>query len=99
MDGFGAVLAGGLQNAVDSQVAFGGWRGTDVLRLVRHAHVQGRAIGIGEDGDGADPHLAQSAHHAHGNLAAIGNQDLAEHSQIVASVVGTVVEVSGGSLY
>ncbi len=48
MDGFGAVLAGGVQNAVDAQVAFRGGRRADVLGFVGHAHVQRGAVGIGD---------------------------------------------------
>ena len=81
MDGFGAVLAGGVENAVDAQVAFGGGRGADVLGFIGHAHVERGAVGIGVDGDGGDAHFAQRADDAHGDLAAVGDQDLAETSK------------------
>ena len=79
MDGFGAVLARGVQNAVDTQIAFAGRRGSHPLGFVGHAHVQRRAIGVGEDGHRGDFHFAQRADDAHGDFAAVGNQDLAEH--------------------
>ena len=80
MDGFGAVLARGVQDAVDAQIALGGGRGTDVFGLIGHAHVQRGAVGIGVDGDAGDAHFAQRADHAHRDLAAVGDQDLAEHA-------------------
>src|ERR1017187_6988379 len=78
--GVGAVAAGGVEDAVDAEVAFGGEAGADVGGLVGHAYVQGSAVGVGEDGDATDTHFAQRADDADGDLAAIGDQDLAEHA-------------------
>ena len=80
VDGVGAVAAGGVQNAVDAQVAFGGGAGADVRRLIGHADVERGAVGVGVDGDAGDAHLAEGADDADGDLAAIGDQDLAEHA-------------------
>ena len=80
MDGFGAVAARGVEDAVDAQVALRGGRGTQVRRFVGHADVERGAVGVGVHRHGADAHLAQRAHHAHGDLAAIGDQDFAEHA-------------------
>src|SRR5262249_50748276 len=38
------------------------------------------AVGIGENGHGADAHLAAGAHDAHGDLTAVGDQDLPEQA-------------------
>ena len=46
-------------------------------RLVGHAHVQRAAVGLGEHGDGGDAQLAAGADHAARDLAAVGDQDLA----------------------
>ena len=51
MDGVGAVPAGGVEDAVDAEVALGGGRGPDVRGFVGHADVQRRAVGVGVDGD------------------------------------------------
>ncbi len=37
------------------------------------------AVGLAEDGDRLDAHLAAGADHPQGDLAAIGNQDALEH--------------------
>ena len=44
-------------------------------------HVQGLAIGLGEDGDGRDAHLAAGANDTHRDLTAIGDQDLREEGR------------------
>ena len=79
MYGFGAVFAGRVEDAVHTQIAFARERWADVFSLIGHAHVLGRAVGIRIDRHRSDAHLARGAHDANGNLAAIGNQDLAEH--------------------
>ena len=81
MNGFGPVAARRIQNAVDAQIALGGRRGPQVGGLIGHAHVQRGAVGIGIDGHRDDPHLAQRANDTDSDLAAVGNQDLMEHSQ------------------
>ena len=43
--------------------------------LVGHAHVQGVDVGIGVHGDGLHAVVAAGAHHAHGDLASVRNQD------------------------
>ena len=81
MDGLGAVLAGGVEDAVDAQVAFGGRRRPDALGLIGHADVQRSAVGVGIDGHGGDPHFAQRAHHPHRDFPAVCDQDLTKHGQ------------------
>ena len=62
--------------AIDAQVALGRRARPEVIRLVGQADVQGVAVAVRIDGDDAQPHLAAGADDAHGNLAAIGDEDL-----------------------
>jgi hypothetical protein len=78
VDGLGAGLLGGVDDLVDPQVALARGGRPDGERLVGHADVEGGAVGLGVHGDRADPHLAQRAHDADGDLAAVGYQDFAE---------------------
>ena len=78
MDGLGARGARGRDDLVLAEVTLGGGRGADRHRLVGLEHVQGLAVGLGEDGDGRDAHLAAGANDAHRDLTAIGDQDLRE---------------------
>ena len=48
-------------------------------RLVRERHVLRLAVGLGVNRDRRDAHLARRADHPARDLAAIGDQDLAEH--------------------
>ena len=48
--------------------------------LVRVADVKGRTIGLGVDSHGSDAEFPAGPHHAHRNLAAVGDQDLLELS-------------------
>ena len=78
VDGVAAGPLGDVDDLVDAQVALARGRRADGVRLVGHAHVERRAIGVGVDGDGADAHLAQRAGDADGDLAAVGDEDLAK---------------------
>ena len=42
-------------------------------------HVQRVRVGLGVDGHGRDAELAAGADDAHGDLAAVGDEDLLEH--------------------
>ena len=79
MNRFGAVRAGGGQDLVDAQVAFAGRRGAQIGGFIRVADVERGAVGVRIDGDAADVHLAQAAHDADSDLAAIGHQYFSEH--------------------
>jgi len=81
VDGSGAVLLCGIEDAVDAQVAVGGRSGADALRLIRHADVRRIAVGVGIDRHGGDAHFPQRAHDAHGDLPPVGHQHLAEHQR------------------
>ena len=79
MDGRGAVFAGGVQDAVDTQVALRGRRRADELGFIRHPNVDRIAVGGGVDRDGGDAHLAQGADDPDGDFAPVGDEDFAEH--------------------
>ena len=74
-----AARPGGVEDAIDSKVAFCGGSGPDVKSLVGIADVQRFAVRVGIDGHRADSHLAAGAHHAHRDLAAVGYQNLPKH--------------------
>ena len=65
--------------ALDRQVALFGRGRTDPLGAIGQAHVQGAPIGVRVHRDRLDAQLAARADDADGNLAAIGDQDAAEH--------------------
>ena len=80
MDRLGSGSGGDLEQGVDLQVALGRRARADEIRLVGAPDVQRVTVELGVDGHRADPELLQSADHAHGDLAAIGHQDLGEHA-------------------
>ena len=69
-----------LEDPLPGEVALGGRPGPDQVGLVGRAGVDGAAIGLGVDGDGADPELPQRSEDPDGNLAAVGDQHLRERS-------------------
>ncbi len=79
MNGFSAMRPRCFQDAVNTQITLGRWSRTQVERFIRPAHVGRGAVRVGKDGYRADPHLAQRAHNAHGDLPSIGNEDFLEH--------------------
>ena len=85
VDGVGGVAAGGIEDVVDAEVAFGGGAGADATGLVGEADVEGGAVGVGEDRDRGDGHFAEGADDADGDLAAIGDEDLAEHAERIVA--------------
>ncbi len=84
MNRLGAVFTGRVQNAVDPQIALRGRRRAHVLRFIRHANVQGSAVGVGIHGHAGDTHLAKGADHTHRNFTAIGNQNFSEHTGVLS---------------
>ena len=74
--GVGAGGAGGGDERVDRQVALGGRRRSDRVRLVGHEHVQRLAVGLREDRHGGDALLAAGADDAHRDLAPVGDEQL-----------------------
>ena len=79
MDRLGARPARRLDDLRDREVALGRHGRAEQEGLVGLAHVGRVAVGLGVDGDRADPHLLQRAQDADRDLAAIGDQDLLEH--------------------
>ncbi len=80
MHRLGAGPAARLDDAVAAQIALGRWRRADAHRLVRLADMERVGIGVGMDRNRGDAHAARRADHPAGNLAAIGDEDLLEHS-------------------
>ena len=68
-----------VEDDVAAQVGLRGRRGADRVRLIRLPHMHGAGIGVGEDGDGADAHGARAADDAHGDLAAVGDEEGLDH--------------------
>ena len=79
--GVHAVDAGALDDAEDRvgvEVALGRGLAAERVRLVGVADVERVPVELGVDRDGGDPQLAARPHHADGDLAAVGDQDLLE---------------------
>ncbi len=79
MDGVSAALAGGFEDAIAVEVALARWRRSDPISLVRVAHVERLAVGVGVYRDRRDAEVATRAQDPQGDLAAVGHQDLLEH--------------------
>ena len=71
-----------VHELVDREIAFARRRRADGVGFIGEADVKRFAVGITEDGDGADTQLTAGAQDAHGNFTAIGNQDFLEHRRI-----------------
>ena len=69
------MRAGGVDDRVDVEVALPRRGRADADRDVRLGDVAGVGVGVAVDGDRADAHRAQRADDAHGDLAAVGDQD------------------------
>jgi hypothetical protein len=80
MHGIGRRRLGCRQDVVDDEVALLGRRRADRLRLVRLRRMQCPRIGFGVDRDRFQAERAAAAHHAAGDLAAIGDQHLLHRS-------------------
>src|SRR5207245_7178239 len=78
MDRVRGGLAGSGEHVLDREIALPRRRGSDADRLVAGAHVEGGAVRVAVDGDGANAHLAAGPGDADGDLAAIGDEDLAD---------------------
>ena len=76
MDRVGAGRLRDVYEPLDVEVALGGGGGPDRVRLVGHEHMKRLAVRLGEDRDGRDAELAARADHAHGDLAAVRDEDL-----------------------
>ena len=61
----------------------------DLDRLIRHADVKRVGVGRRVDRDSLDVELVQRADHAHGDLAAVRNEDAAEHQRTGGGAIGS----------
>ena len=64
---------GDIQVGIDGRAA-----GADEIALVRLHPMQREAVFLGVDRDRADAELGRGAHHADGDLAAVGDQETAD---------------------
>ena len=79
VDAVGAAVADRVEDGVGVEVALGRGLPAERERLVGEPDVQRVAIELGVDRDGLDAELASGADDAHGDLAAVGDQDLLQH--------------------
>ena len=79
MHRLGARAAHDVQHTLDVEVAVGGQRAAEQVRLAGAGDVRGVAVELGVDGDRRDPELVERARDADGDLAAVGDEDLGEH--------------------
>ena len=70
-------------DGIAAQIAFGHRRRPDPHRLIRHLHMQGLRIGIRINRNAAHVQLARGGDDTAGNLAPIGDKDLAKHHHIL----------------
>ena len=80
MHRLGAALFAGGDDAIDAKIALRGWRGADRNRRIGHFDVERVAIGLGIDCNGCNAHATGCFNNPTGDLAAVGNKDLLEHS-------------------
>ena len=78
VDGVGAGDLAGGQQLRDVEVGLPRRRRADAHALVGKAHVHGVGVGGRMDGDRGDAELLAGAQHPQRDLAAVGDQDLAE---------------------
>jgi hypothetical protein len=86
VDGVRARDLGRADDRGDVQVGVDAARGPDADGLVREAHVEARAVGLGVHGDGLDAELLAGPDDAERDLAPVRDQDLAEHQRAAAVV-------------
>ena len=73
VNGLGAGSARDVEDGIAAQVGLRRGGGTDGVGFVRLAHMQGRGVSLGEDGDAAQAQAPGCADNAHGDLAAVGD--------------------------
>jgi hypothetical protein len=79
VDRVGPQRQRGLDDAPGVQIGFGGLRGTDAATFVHDAQVQGGSVRFAVDAQRDDPALARRACDANRDLAAICDQEPADH--------------------
>ena len=78
MQRLGAGLPGGLDQPFDVEVGIAGARGAEQHGFIGERDMQRIAVGLGIDSDGLQSHGPRSADDTHGDLAAVGDQELAK---------------------
>ena len=74
----GAGALGDREDLLDRQVGVAGRGAVERVGLVGEAYEQRIAVGLGVDRDAADAGVLAGADHAHGDLSAVGDQDLGQ---------------------
>ena len=86
MNRFGLALFANVDDPVDRKIALRRGRRTDRISVVGVFDVQGFAVGFGINRDGFNVELAAGASDAHGDFAAVGDQNAFEHRTKTVSV-------------
>jgi CDP-diacylglycerol---glycerol-3-phosphate 3-phosphatidyltransferase len=79
VNGLRSGALGGIEDAIDCEVALGRRRRPEEEHLVGVRDVQGGPISFGVDADGADPEVAKRPEHANRDLSTVGDENLLEH--------------------
>ena len=82
MDRLGTAAPRGIDDAWYGEIAVAGWRCADAHCTIGRLHVQRVGIRIGVHRDGGDAQASRGADDAAGDLAAVGDQQGAEHRHI-----------------
>ena len=85
MDRLGARALRRLEHALDREVGLGRRSRTDPDRVVGETRVRRAGVGVGVDGDGADPERFEGADDADRDLAAVGHEHRPEHQETSTS--------------
>ena len=80
MHGLSAGLLSRADDLLDGKIARGRRRRPDRHRLVGHLDMRRVPVRLRVDSDRGNPHPPRRAHHAHRDLAPIGDEDFAEHA-------------------
>ena len=73
------ILTGDTDDVGDVQVGGDGFlAGPDPIGLIGLEAMEGEAVLVGEDGDGADAHLSGGPQDADGDFAAVGDEEAAD---------------------
>ena len=91
VDRLRAAVQRRADDRVTAQIAVAGGRAADMDGLVGHGDMAGAAVGVGIDRDRVHPHAAAAVDDPAGDLAPVGDQDLAEHGVPFDCAAGPVV--------
>ena len=85
MNGLSTRGAGGLENALDVEIAFARRRRADSIGLVGLADVLGASVRVGEYGNGAHAEPPRRTENTAGDLAAVCHQQALDHASRLPS--------------